>query len=275
MKIFDVHMHSGDKNEWTAEAFGFLMSLGHRYEQTLYDAAGNQNDDELYHILVREGVEHAVLLPEYAPKIAGIHPVERVIEIAAKYPRFIPFGFINPLLHHPTREFERQLNLGIRGMKIHPVHCEHYVNDRHLYPVYDRCLQLKMPVMMHAGTSIFTGSKMRYADPYSYDDVAADFPDLTIILSHGGRGFWYQEAEFMVKRHKNVYIDVCGLPPKNLLKLFPGLPRLPEKFLFGTDFPGVPGIKANAEAICTLDLSQEAKELICYGNAKRIMLGDA
>ncbi|MBW2690305.1 MAG: amidohydrolase [Deltaproteobacteria bacterium] len=274
MKIFDVHMHIGDKHAWTEEAFGFLMSLGHRYEERLYDEAGNQNDCELHNILIDEGVEHAILLPEYAPKTTGIHPVERVIEIAEKYPRFIPFGFINPSLHHPTQEFERQLNLGIRGLKIHPVHCEHYVNDRNLYPLYDRCMQLNMPVMMHAGTSIFTGSKMRYADPYSYDDVATDFPDLTIILAHGGRGFWYQQAEFMVKRHKNVYIDVCGLPPQNLLKLFPALPLFPEKFLFGTDFPGVPGIRTNAEAIYGLKISLEAKELICYGNAMRVILPD-
>ncbi|TYO95755.1 hypothetical protein EDC39_11712 [Geothermobacter ehrlichii] len=272
MKIFDVHIHSGDRHEWTEEAFTFLMSLGSRYQKRLYDHDGNQVDDELHRILVEEGVEHAVLLPEYAPKIAGVHPVERVVAIAARFRRFIPFGFINPLLHHPVEEFERQLALGIKGLKIHPVHCEHYVNDRNLYPVYERCMQLNMPVMMHAGTSIFTGAKMRYADPYTYDDVATDFPGLTIILAHGGRGFWYQQAEFMVKRHRNVYIDICGLPPQNLLQLYPSLPRLADKFLFGSDFPGVPGIRANAEAVCRLDLCPEAKELICHRNAERLLL---
>jgi len=272
MKIFDVHVHVGDKFAWKEEAFGYLMSLGKKYENRLYDKDGNQVDSEFHKIMVEERVSHAIILPEYAPKIACLHPVERVLKVSEKYDEFIPFGALNPHLHNPTKEFNRQLELGVKGLKLHPVHCEHYVNDKVFYPVYEKCAGLGIPVMMHAGTSIFTGSRMRYADPYTYDDVATDFPDLTIILSHGGRGFWYQQAEFMIRRHKNVYIDVCGLPPKSLPKLFPSIGRFPEKFLFGTDFPAVPGIRNNAEAICRLDISEQAKELICYKNAERLFL---
>ncbi len=272
MKIFDVHVHVGNKFAWKDEAFSYLMSLGKKYKKRLYDDDGNQIDSELHKIMLEEGVSHVILLPEYAPKIACLHPVERVLKVSEKYDEFIPFGALNPHMHNPVKEFSRQLALGIKGLKLHPVHCEHYVNDKVFYPVYDRCSNLNMPLMMHAGTSIFTGSRMRYADPYTYDDVATDFPNLTIILSHGGRGFWYSQAEFMIRRHKNVYIDVCGLPPKNLLKLFPSIKRFPEKFLFGTDFPGVPGIKSNAEAVYELDIPQKSKELICYDNAERLFL---
>ena len=99
--------------------------------------------------------------------------------------------------------------------------------------------------MFHAGTSLFKGAKMRYADPYTFDDVISDFPDLTVILCHGGRGFWYHIAEFMVKRFENVYIDISGLPPRNLLEYYPSMKKHSGKFLFGTDFPGVPGIRKN------------------------------
>jgi predicted TIM-barrel fold metal-dependent hydrolase len=90
---------------------------------------------------------------------------------------------------------------------------------------------------------------------------------MKIILCHGGRGFWYQIAEFMVKSHKNVYIDISGLPPKNLLEYFPSMKRFSHKYLFGSDFPGLPGIRKNYEAIERLMEDNDAMELIGFKNA--------
>ena len=108
---------------------------------------------------------------------------------------------------------------------------------------------------------------MRYADPYTFDDVINDFPDMTVILCHGGRGFWYHIAEFMVKSFRNVFIDLSGLPPKNLLNYYPSLKKFGHKFLFGTDFPGVPGIRKNFEAIKDLLKDDEVMEQIGFKNA--------
>ena len=77
--------------------------------------------------------------------------------------------------------------------------------------------------MFHAGASLFPGCKMRYADPYTFDDVISDFPDLSVVLCHGGRAFWFHIAEFLVKRFENVYIDISGLPPTKLLEYFPAM----------------------------------------------------
>ena len=121
--------------------------------------------------------------------------------------------------------------------------------------------------MLHVGTSLFKGSKMRFTDPYTFDDVISDFPDLVIILSHGGRGFWYHIDEFMVKRFDNVFIDISGLPLKNLLQYYPSMKKYKHKFLFGSDFPGVPGIKKNYEEIKKVVKDDEVIEFIRFKTA--------
>jgi len=67
--------------------------------------------------------------------------------------------------------------------------------------------------------------------------VAVDFSELKIVMAHGGRAPWYEESMTMVRLHKNVYIDVAGLPPQKLLEYFPDMERFAHKFVFGTDWP--------------------------------------
>ncbi|NPA24959.1 MAG: amidohydrolase [Deltaproteobacteria bacterium] len=272
-KIFDFHIHAGHLPDWTMAARKFWMETG-PYSGRLFTPEGRFDVEALEGILEAEGVVGGVLLPEYAPETAALVPVERVIEISRELPRMVPFGALNPHLHaDPAAEFERQLDLGVKGLKIHGVHCLHRVNDPRLYPAYEICRDRDLPLMLHAGTSIFPGVRLRHADPYDFDDIAVDFPDLKVILCHGGRGFWYQLAEFMVQRHERVWIDLSGLPPKNLLRYYPKLEKLSHRFVFGTDFPGVPGIAANAAAITALGLSDEALERIFLGNARRLLPG--
>ena len=131
--------------------------------------------------------------------------------------------------------------------------------------------ELQIPVMVHTGSSLFRGSRLKYADPVYLDDVAVDFPDLKIIQAHSGRGVWYQAAFSLTQMHENVYMEISGLPPQNLLNYFPDLERNCDKVIFGTDWPVVPGIRHNVEKIRGLPLSAEAKERILGGNAARIL----
>ncbi len=270
-KLFDFHLHVGHYHEWSPEARKLWMATG-PYSSKIYAEDGRLDIDAFNQVLVDEGVVGGVLLPEYALHTSGVMPVERALEVSQRYPQYIPFGALNPEIHlDPVAEFERQLDLGVKGLKIHGVHCQHRVNDKRLYPAYEICQDRNLPLMMHAGTSVFPGTRLRHADPYDYDDVAVDFPSLNLILCHGGRGFWYELAEYMVIRHDNVYIDLSGLPPKNLLSYYPKLAKLSHRFLFGTDFPGVPGVGANAEWIATLGLSEDVLENIFINNARRLL----
>jgi uncharacterized protein len=266
-RIIDVHLHVGHRWEWTPRAQAVWMDTG-PYVPRLFDREGNQLPDE-YGAAITDEVWAGILIPEYSPQSAGLMPIERALEISRFHPELVPIANLNPTFHeNVTTAFDEQLTKGARALKIHPVDGSFFANDPRLYPVYERCEGDGMVVMFHAGTSLFPGSKMRYADPYTFDDVISDFPSLKIVLCHGGRGFWYHIAEFMIKSWDNVYIDVSGLPPTKLLKYFPLLKRFSHKFLFGSDFPGVPGIRKNWDSLTrTVDGDETVMTNIGFRNA--------
>jgi predicted TIM-barrel fold metal-dependent hydrolase len=101
--------------------------------------------------------------------------------------------------------------------------------------------------------------------------VAVDFPELNLVMAHAGRGFWYDRAFFLAKLHANVYLEISGLPPSKLMTYFPELDRLTGKVIFGSDWPGMPWIRRNMEAIGKLPLSAEGVEKILGGNAARLL----
>ncbi len=137
--------------------------------------------------------------------------------------------------------------------------------------LYAKAQELHIPVMIHTGSSVFKGARLKYGDPLHLDDVAVDFPDLTLLMVHSGRGFWYDRAFSLTILHANLYMEIAGLPPHKLLDYFPELERVADKVIFGSDFPGVPDIGRNIEAIRGLPLQAETKEKILGGNAARIL----
>jgi uncharacterized protein len=267
MQLIDVHIHVGHRFEWTEPARRLWMDTG-PYVPRIFDGEGRQLPGEYGDVIKAEGVAGGILIPEHSPRTAGVMPFERALEIHALHPEFIPIANVNPNYQNdPMAAFADQLGRGARALKIHPIHGFFYANDEKLYPLYEKCEREGLVVMFHAGTSVFQGSKMRYSDPYTFDDVVSDFPRLKVVLCHGGRGFWYDIAEFMVKRFENVFIDISGLPPKNLLQYFPSMKRFAHKYLYGTDFPGVPGIRKNFETVARLLKDEAIMELIGFKNA--------
>lgn len=270
-KIIDIHIHVGHRFEWTAPAKAVWMDTG-PYVPAIFDEYGRQLPEQYGDMIEAEGVFGGILLPECSPLTAGVMPFERALEINAVHPELIPIANLNPNYHSDLMQaFEEQVAAGAQGLKLQPIHGLFYVNDPKLYPIYAKCTQEGLPVMFHAGTSLFRGSKMRFVDPYTFDDVISDFPDLTVILCHGGRGFWYNIAEFMVKRFPNVFIDISGLPPKNLLTYYPSMKKYRHKFLFGSDFPGVPGIRKNYEEVKDLVQDEAISDCIRFTNAYELL----
>ena len=220
-----------------------------------------------------EGVDFAVVLAEIAPITTGIVDNEFVAEFCSESERLIPFASINPVTDHdPPKTLVKLVDgLGMRGLKLFPPYQHFYPNDKSLYKLYEKAEELAVPVNFHTGSSVFKNAKLKYGDPLYLDDVAVDFPDLTIIQAHGGRGFWYDVAYFLAKRHRNICIDISGLPPKNLLKYFPDLEKIADKIVFGSDWPGVASIRDNVEAVMKLPLRAETKRKILGENARRLL----
>jgi predicted TIM-barrel fold metal-dependent hydrolase len=280
VRVVDAHVHAArlptlkaSWKEW-ADHFGKDIPL-----DDLYDEEGTLIPSRFDEYMEREGVDVAILLCEYSPKVTGIQPIEDLLPILDHNPeRFRPMAALNPHFHHPLpEELERQMGFGAVALKLHPVHGGFTPNDAALYPAYELCRQSGLPVVVHCGTSTFPGSTNRYADPALLEDVVRDFPDLTVILAHGGRGWWYDAAAFMTSMRENVWIEVSGLPPKKLPEYYGkhGFESLARKMIFGTDWPGVPGIKNNTLALFDLGLDSKTVELILHGNAERLYRLDA
>ena len=138
---------------------------------------------------------------------------------------------------------------------------------------YEAAQETGVVIMVHTGTSVFPGARTRFGNPLDCDEVAIDFPDLKLILAHAGRPFWCEEATFLARRHKNLSLDLSGIPPKRLLHYLPDLERIHKKCLWGTDWPamGVKGMGANRNQFLELALSDNAKEAILKGNASMLL----
>jgi hypothetical protein len=273
--LIDVHLHAARlptlKPAWRqwADEFGDQEVLGR-----VYDPDGTVDPARFDAYLADEGVDVALVLAEYSPKATGIQPVEDVLPLTAHNPdRVKLIGNLNPHLHYPIdEELRRQLDLGAVALKIHPVHAGAAVNDRALYPAYEICQSTGIPVVVHCGTSSFPGSSNRLADPTLLDDVLRDFRTLSVVLAHGGRGWWYDAAAFLALSNERVWIELSGLPPSRLRDYYSrhNWGRLVRRFIFGTDWPGVPGIARNARAVAALCPDDETAGLVLAGNAARV-----
>jgi predicted TIM-barrel fold metal-dependent hydrolase len=274
-RLVDVHVHAARlptlKPAWVdwAHSFGDRSLL-----ERVYDAEGTVRPAELSAAFAEDGVDVALLFTEYSPRATGIQPVEDVLPVVAADPeRFRLVGNVNPHLHFPlAEEVERQLDLGAVALKLHPVHAGFASNDRALYPAYEVCRARGVPVIVHCGTSSFPGARNTFADPVLLDDVLGDFPTLDVVLAHGGRGWWYDAAAFIALSRPNAWIDLSGLPPQRLTEYYAAhnWARLSRRFLFGTDWPGVPGAAANARAVAALMPDAETTALVLGGNADQV-----
>ncbi|MER5708704.1 amidohydrolase family protein [Streptomyces sp. NPDC002122] len=211
------------------------------------------------------------------------HPAlssEEIAAAAAEHPDvLVPFGSVDP--HRPdavARARALVLDHGVRGFKFHPSLQAFAPNEREHYPLYAALQELGVPALFHTGqTGIGAGLpggrgiKLRYSDPMLLDDVAADFPGLTIVLAHPSVP-WQDEAISIATHKANVHIDLSGWSPKYFP---PQLVRaagsfLRHKVLFGSDFPVVTPDRWLAD-FDALDIKPEVRPLILKENAARLL----
>jgi len=280
--VVDVHLHVSRPEHERPWVLDFLRGQGgfdlEAEAERLLSPAG------LRAFLQQNGIDWAVALAEMSPITTGVATNEYVAALCADANalpdppegprgRLIPFASVNPFLENDLGdELERWVTgHGFRGFKVYPVYQHHYVHDPRMYPLYARAQQLGVPALVHTGSSVFRGARIKYGDPLHLDDVAIDFPGLTILMAHGGRPFWYAQAAWMARRHDNVYLEVSGLPGYKLLESFPDLERLADKVVYGSDWPGNTDLRRNIDAILALPIADEAKEKILWRNAARLL----
>jgi uncharacterized protein len=278
MLITDCHIHIQPVEMFKPAALEVMKRARGQYDDVLEYC---RNPKALLKYLDTIEVERVVLINYVAPEVMGFTPEvnQWVVDYCKEnHKRLIPCGSIHPRhTRNVEVDMEHLIKLGIRLIKIHPPHQLLFPNDylngvRELEVIYSMAQNAGIPVMIHTGTSIFPNARNKYGDPIHLDDVAIDFPKLKLLMAHGGRPLWMNTAFFLLRRHKNIYLDISGIPPKSLLKYFPRLEEIADRTLFGTDFPspGVPDIKKNLDQFHALPLSDQSKQKILSRNAQSI-----
>src|SRR5689334_2614600 len=259
------------------EALALIDDPSHANAKEILDSPEN-----LLRYLDAEGVARACCINYVSPDVMGF--TREVNDWIANFTkdhrdRLIPAGSVNPLHEMNVRdEIRRVLDLGIGMIKIHPPHQLFSPNAYkrgdlwQLAEIYRECEQRGVPVMFHTGTSVFPKARNVFADPMPVDDVAIDFPRLKIILAHAGRPLYGETALFLVRRHRNVNVDLSGIPPKALTRYFPRVVEVADKVLWGTDWPspGVVSPKKNVEEFRALACPDEVRRTILCVNAARV-----
>ncbi len=274
----DFHVHAevgltgedGLKPEWREAAGRYF---GRAETPTVEDIA----------TYYRERNMAAVVFTVDAETVTGRSAVrnEEIAAAAAAHPDIlIPFASVDPNKGKRAVEEARRLvrDYGFRGFKLHPNVQAFYPNDRALYPLYEVLAEAGLPVLFHTGHSGIGaglpgggGIRLKYSNPIYIDDVAVDFPDLTIVLAHPS--FPWQDEAISVALHKQqVYIDLSGWSPRyfppQLVRYANTLLR--DRVLFGSDYPMITPDRW-LEDFAQADFRDEVRPLILKENAARLL----
>jgi predicted TIM-barrel fold metal-dependent hydrolase len=275
-RITDVHIHIQPWRDLKPR----VQEVMRRGKEDHWDFLLSLMDDPkaLLQIMDQAGVWRVGLVNYPSPDIMGF--TNTTNDFAARYAsadpqRLLPYGGVHPrFTTDPAGDVDRLLSLGIRLLKIHPNHQAFPANAytqglEALAAIYRRCEARGLPVMVHTGTSIFPGARSKWGNPMELDDVAIDFPDLPLVMAHGGRPLYMDEAFFILRRHRQVRLDVSGIPPLKLLDYFPRLSEIADRVLWGTDWPspGVKDLRGNIDQFLTLPLADAQRHAILETNA--------
>ena len=273
----DVHTHAwksalqvDDKLTESQEAMGRYFRYQPQH-QTVPEMA------EMYRKLKMAFVVFTVDSPREPRKISN----EEIAELAHKNSDVaIPFASISPHRGAEGVAAARRLirDYKVRGFKFHPSVQEFFPNDRLAYPLYEVIAEAKLPALFHTGqtgvgakTRGGGGIRLKYSNPLYLDDVAADFPDMPIILAHPS--FPWQEEALSVATHKpQVYIDLSGWSPKYFPPILVQYANtlLKDRILFGSDYPVIAPGKW-VEEFEKLPVKPEVRALIMKENAARLL----
>ncbi|MFB6781534.1 amidohydrolase family protein [Streptomyces sp. NPDC056352] len=280
LTAIDVHTHAEVSSSGKASLADDLHEASSNYfkvesarKPTLPEMAAYYRERRMAAVAFTVDAEHATGTPPV--------PNEEVAEEAAANPDvLIPFASIDPFRGKAgVREARRLVEeYGVKGFKFHPSIQGFFPNDRLAYPLYEVIEETGTVALFHTGqTGIGAGVpggggiRLKYSNPMHVDDVAADFPNLKIILAHPS--FPWQDEALAVATHKpGVHIDLSGWSPKyfppQLVQYANSL--LQDKVLFGSDYPVLTPDRWLAD-FDKLPIKDAVKPKILKDNAARLL----
>jgi hypothetical protein len=217
-------------------------------------------------------------------------------EVGHAFPKLLPFICLAPDLGDSegmVEELLLRVSHGAKGVKLHPGVFYFFPADQKLWPVYQKCQELGLPILADSapwpGFHISNGwriqipeKKIQYGEPDNFAKVLENFPKLTLILAHLGSAWWDERVELALK-YPNVYFDTAqgflspdqipynphrGLAEEDAVRIIRKIGV--ERVLFGSDAPAHDRLP-QLEQLLRLPLGDQEKQLILSGNAKRIL----
>jgi len=278
VKAIDVHTHAEVSRDGHDPMPPELRVAARRY----FKGDGEQPTAQDVADYYREREMAAVIFTVDYESKSGRPPVanEEVAEVAAANPDvLIPFASVDPARPDAVERARRLIaDHGVRGFKFHPNIQEFFPNDRSAYPLYEVIAEAGLPALFHTGHSGIGsgvpgggGLRLKYSNPIYVDDVAADFPEMPIVLAHPS--FPWQDEAISIAMHKpEVYIDLSGWSPKYFP---PQLVRyantlLKRQVLFGSDFPMITPDRWLRD-FEKLEMDDDVRPLVLKENAARLL----
>ena len=177
------------------------------------------------------------------------------------------FGTMHPESENPEGDFAELLELGLKGVKLHPDIQGFKIDDFRMLKIYELCEKHKIPVLMHCGDSRYDNS-----NPNRIKPILDIYTDLIFIGAHfGGYSVWEDAAKFLAG-YKNFYVDtssslfeIDAKRAKELIYTY-GI----DNVLFGTDYPMW---KPEEELVrfMKIELSKDERQKILYDNCARLL----
>ncbi len=227
------------------------------------------------------GVEHAVVHAEYEFGDPADELNEAVGALVKRMPeRFSGWGTVSlgPLrVMRAVAQVARTAELGLRGINIQPSFFGMPIDHGQLYPVYAKACELGLAVGVHTGINYTSHLPIKHDHPLQLDQVACDFPELTLVACHAGWP-WTAEMVAVARKHPRVYLEFGGLAPKYVGAAGTGWEvmfrfmnsLLSQQVLFGTDWPVIPMARALDEWR-GLGLKPAVLDALLSGNANRLL----
>lgn len=216
------------------------------------------------------GIDKSVILP-----IATKPSQQKIINSWANEimsDKLYPFGSVHPDAEDALEALDEIKELGLYGVKLHPDYQNFMADDEKVYPIYQKCSQLGLPIVFHAGYDPLSPDKV-HGKPKAFAKIHSEFPKLKMILAHlGGMYRWEQVERYIAGADGEIYLDVSYIAGEIGKKILERIIKKhgADRILMASDCPW--DSPANEiKMISRLDISDSDKEKILYKNAAKLL----
>ena len=260
MQIIDIHTHIYPSK---------IALKATESVREFYGLEGSPEMDGTLDLLMRRGkeagiVKYVVLPVSNAPShVRSINSF--ILEESRTYDSLIGFGTVHAAMEGVAEEAEWIMEMGLKGIKMHPDSQRFDIDDPRLYPVYE-AVQGRIPVMLHMGDQRYD-----HSHPRRLRRILDQFPRLDVIAAHFG-GYSMPETAREMLKDTNCVFDISS----SMMFMAPGEAERyindygAERMCYGTDYPLWNPV-TEVERFKRLKLTDEQFEQLAHKTAERIL----